>query len=81
MSLFSSKNSARLTLSSFVSPYTVAKEMGHGGRALVDRVYGHLGEIRHRSETVEYRMEHHMAVEGYEDRVRALRGKAAKPLA
>lgn len=42
-----------------VSPWTVAREMGHGGRALVDRVYGHLGEIRHRSEFVEYRAEQH----------------------
>lgn len=37
-----------------VSPWTVAKEMGHGGRSLVDRVYGHLGDVRHRSEVVEY---------------------------
>lgn len=40
-----------------ISPYTVAKWMGHGGRSLVDRVYGHLGEIRHRSEEVEFRVE------------------------
>ncbi len=56
-----------------ISPYTVAKEMGHGGRALVDRVYGHLGEIRHRSEVVEYRVEQHLAVEGYKERLRVLR--------
>lgn len=37
-----------------VSRYTVAKEMGHGGTQLVERVYGHLGEVRHRSEAVEY---------------------------
>jgi hypothetical protein len=42
-----------------VSPWTVAKELGHGGRSLVDRVYGHLGEIRHRSEHVEYRVQQH----------------------
>ena len=42
-----------------VSPWVVAREMGHGGRALVDRVYGHLGEVRHRSEVVEYRVEQH----------------------
>jgi integrase len=42
-----------------VSVYTVAKELGHGGDALVKRVYGHLGEIRHRSEVVEYRVEQH----------------------
>jgi integrase len=37
-----------------VSPFTVAKELGHGGTALVERVYGHLGQFRHRSEVVEY---------------------------
>jgi integrase len=40
-----------------VSEFVVAREMGHGGFALVRRVYGHLGEIRHRSEAVEYRIE------------------------
>jgi len=39
-----------------VSPYTVGREMGHGGRALVDRVYGHLGTVRHRTEVLEYRV-------------------------
>jgi integrase len=42
-----------------VSTYTVAREMGHGGEAMVRRVYGHLGQVRHRSETVEYRIEQH----------------------
>ena len=42
-----------------VSPYTVAKELGHGGDAMVRRVYGHLGQVRHRSEHVEYRVEQH----------------------
>lgn len=42
-----------------VSPFTVAKELGHGGTALVNRIYGHLGEVRHRSEVVEYRVEQH----------------------
>jgi integrase len=40
-----------------ISPFTVAREMGHGGMALVNRVYGHLGTVRHRSEHVEYRPE------------------------
>ncbi|MCH7564323.1 MAG: hypothetical protein IH968_10925 [Gemmatimonadetes bacterium] len=44
-----------------VSPWTVAREMGHGGRSLTDRVYGHLGDVRHRSEVVEYRVEQHKA--------------------
>ena len=42
-----------------VSPYTVGKELGHGGTAMVERVYSHLGEVRHRSDVVEYRLEHH----------------------
>jgi len=40
-----------------VSIYTVGKELGHGGDALVKRVYGHLGTVRHRSEVMEYRVE------------------------
>jgi integrase len=42
-----------------VSIYTVGRELGHGGESLVKRVYGHLGEVRHRSEMVEYRVEQH----------------------
>lgn len=40
-----------------VSPYTVGKELGHSGDALVRRVYGHLGTVRHRSEVLEYPVE------------------------
>lgn len=49
-----------------VSVYTVGKELGHGGDALVKRVYGHLGSVRHRAEVIEYRVEQHQAriVEG-----------------
>lgn len=54
-----------------VSPFTIAREMGHGGTRLVERIYGHLGTIRHRSEVVEYRIEHHKEALG--DRLRALR--------
>ena len=42
-----------------VSPFTVGKELGHGGTSMVERVYSHLGEVRHRSDVVEYRVEHH----------------------
>ena len=42
-----------------VSPWTVAREMGHGGRSLVDRVYRHLGDVRHRRNVVEYRVGQH----------------------
>ncbi len=53
-----------------VQPWTVGQEMGHGGRALVDRVYGHLGDVRHRSEHVEFRVEQHQ--EALKGRVEAL---------
>lgn len=53
-----------------VSPFTVGRELGHGGDALVRRVYGHLGEVRHRAAVVEYRVEQHAAKLG--DRLAAL---------
>lgn len=45
-----------------VAPFTVSRELGHGGRAMVERVYGHLGQNRHRSEVVEYGIEQHAEV-------------------
>ncbi len=42
-----------------ISPFTVPRELGHGGTSLVENVYGHLGSVRHRSEVVEYRVENH----------------------
>jgi integrase len=54
-----------------VSVYTVGKELGHGGDALVKRVYGHLGEVGHRSVVVEYRVTQHRAKLGA--RLRLLR--------
>ena len=42
-----------------VSPFTVSKELGHGGLLMMEQVYGHLGQIRHRSDVVEYRIEQH----------------------
>jgi hypothetical protein len=53
-----------------VSEYTVAKELGHGGPDLVRRIYGHLGDVRHRAEVVEYRVEQHRSILG--DRLAAL---------
>ena len=53
-----------------VSIYTVGKELGHGGDSLVKRVYGHLGQVRHRADVVEYRVEQHRAK--LEDRLAAL---------
>lgn len=54
-----------------VSTYTVAREIGHGGEAMVRKVYGHLGQVRHRAEVVEYRVEQHANVVG--ERLTALR--------
>ena len=47
-----------------VSLFTVARELGHGGEAMVRRVYGHLGQVRHRAEDVEYR------IEAFEDKLK-----------
>jgi len=47
-----------------VSLLTVGRELGHGGDSLVKRVYGHLGEVRHRAEVIEYRVEQHRATLG-----------------
>jgi hypothetical protein len=44
-----------------VSTFTVARELGHTGVHMVERIYGHLGEVRHRSEVVEFRVEQHLA--------------------
>jgi integrase len=54
-----------------VSLYTVSREMGHGGDRLVKRIYGHLGDVRHRSEVVEFRVDQHC--EKLHDRLVGLR--------
>jgi integrase len=54
-----------------VSVYTVSQEMGHGGEQMTRRVYAHLGQQRHRSEVVEYRVDQHEVTLG--DRLRRLR--------
>src|SRR5439155_11842974 len=38
-----------------VALWTVAREVGHSGPGMIERVYGHLGQVRHRSAGVEYR--------------------------
>ncbi len=53
-----------------VSPFTVSREMGHGGTGLVDRIYGHVSDVRQRGEVVEYRVENHRTDLG--DRLAAL---------
>jgi len=45
-----------------VSPFTVGRELGHGGTRLVERIYGHLGAMRHRSEVMEFRVEQHLDI-------------------
>jgi integrase len=44
-----------------ISPFTVAREAGHGSLAMVQRVYGRLGKVRQRREHVEYRWEEYEA--------------------
>jgi integrase len=44
--------------------FTVSRERGHTLPAMVQRVYSHLGSVRHRSEFVEYRIEQHRKVLG-----------------
>ena len=62
-----------------ISPYTVGKYLGHGGPALVNRVYGHLGDVRHRSEQLEFRAEQHAELLG--ERLRVLQTDLALPVA
>ena len=45
-----------------VSVWTVAREVGHAGTSMIERVYGHLGERRHRAAVVEYRVRQHRRV-------------------
>ena len=44
--------------------WTVEKELGHGSGHMLEAVYGRLGEMRHRSEVVEYRFEQHFERRG-----------------
>jgi hypothetical protein len=49
--------------------------MAHGDDAMIRRVTGtsgNLGQIRHRNEVVEYRVEQHQDVAGFPERVRHL---------
>ncbi len=41
-----------------VAAFTVAREVGHSSTAMIEKVYGHLGQA-HRSKVVEYRVEQH----------------------
>lgn len=54
-----------------VAPWTVAREMGHASTGMVEKVYGHLGQVRHRGEGVSFRVNDHEEVLG--DRLTKLR--------
>lgn len=54
-----------------VSIYTVSRELGHTSIAMVQKVYSHLGQIRHRSEVVEFRVDRPVPSLGPEDVVPA----------
>ncbi len=54
-----------------VALYTVSRELGHTSTKMVERVYSHLGDVRHRAEVVEYRIEQHE--EALAERLKALR--------
>jgi integrase len=54
-----------------VAPFTVSRELGHTSTAMVERIYSHLDDIHHRSEVVEFRVEHHQ--EAIRERLEALR--------
>lgn len=53
-----------------VAPWTVARELGHSGTDMVERMYGHLGQVRQRGEEVGYRVADHRTV--LADRLAAL---------
>ena len=59
-----------------VSIFTVSRELGHGSEALVKRIYGHLGTLRHRARVVEYRVEQHEKV--LKAQLASLRGGAGE---
>ena len=42
-----------------VAAFTVAREVGHSSTAMIEKVYGHLGQVQHRSAVVEYRIGQH----------------------
>ncbi len=59
-----------------VSPYTVSRELGHSNTTTIESVYAHLGNVRHRANVVEYRVEQHEVELG--KRLRVLRAKASR---
>jgi hypothetical protein len=56
-----------------VAVYTVSRELGHSSTGMVEGVYSHLGDVRHRADVVEYRLEPFADILG--ERSAALRAK------
>jgi hypothetical protein len=57
-----------------VSTWTVAREVGHSSTKMIEATYGHLGEVRHRADVVEYRIEQHAAKLGNRAKMFAVAG-------
>ena len=38
----------------------MSRELGHGSEEMVRRVYAHMGDVRHRSDVVEFRVDQHL---------------------
>ena len=38
---------------------TVAREVGHTDTDMITRIYGHVGQVRHRADVVGYRVDQH----------------------
>lgn len=45
-----------------ISLFTAGRMLGHGGESMIRRVYGHLGDVRVRSEVVEFQVSQHAAL-------------------
>ena len=58
-----------------VSTYRVSRDLGHGGTAMIEVVYAHLGTVRVRSAVVEHRLDQHAAALG--ERLVAVRAGCA----
>lgn len=42
-----------------IAAFQVAREVGHTSTSMIEKVYGHLGQVQHRSKVVEYRVAQH----------------------
>lgn len=61
-----------------VAVYTVSRELGHSSTGMVEAVYSHLGDVRHRSDVVEFRCEGFATILG--ERLRTLRARVGDPV-